>query len=201
LAPSSVRSSAHSGLRWTVRAQWSGNESFQDFTTSVISMDVWQGVAMDPLRYDMGPPCLILLRPAGGPPLKRPEGRFLPFWTPHSLHLWSFQDFAKTSDALRHTSGHPSPGLSTEPGVTVPERLQTLRCLQILVLVILFGPQMKRLRTCVAGRGHDGAALESRRQARISWGFRHRRMACGVQKSRRRSQTARPVGGPPLKRL
>jgi hypothetical protein len=39
-------------------------------------MGVRQGVAMDSLKFYLGPPCLTLLRPAVGPPLKRPYGRF-----------------------------------------------------------------------------------------------------------------------------
>jgi hypothetical protein len=62
---------------------------------------VWQGVAMDSLKFHPSPPCPTLLSPAGGPPLKRPYGRFragptagqaacsslLPFWTPHAVRL------------------------------------------------------------------------------------------------------------------
>jgi hypothetical protein len=36
------------------------------------SVGMWQGVAMDSLKRHPGPPCPTLLRPAGGPPLKRP---------------------------------------------------------------------------------------------------------------------------------
>jgi hypothetical protein len=35
-------------------------------------MGVWPGVAMDSLKFQLGPPCSNLLRPAGRPPLKRP---------------------------------------------------------------------------------------------------------------------------------
>jgi hypothetical protein len=62
---------------------------------------VWQGVAMDFLKFHLGPPCLTLLPPAGVPPLKRPYGRFrgakptervacgrlLPLWTPQAVFL------------------------------------------------------------------------------------------------------------------
>jgi hypothetical protein len=37
-------------------------------------MGLWQGVTMDSLKFHPGPPCPTLLRPAGGPPLKRPCG-------------------------------------------------------------------------------------------------------------------------------
>jgi hypothetical protein len=37
---------------------------------------VWQGVALDSLKFHPGLPCPTLLRPAGGPPLKRPHGHF-----------------------------------------------------------------------------------------------------------------------------
>jgi hypothetical protein len=40
---------------------------------AIINMGVWQGVAMDSLKFHPGPPCPTLLRPAGGPPLKRPH--------------------------------------------------------------------------------------------------------------------------------
>jgi hypothetical protein len=53
------------------------------------------------LEYRYGPPCPALLRPAGGPPLKRPNscfrggppaeqaacGRLLSLWTPHAVRL------------------------------------------------------------------------------------------------------------------
>jgi hypothetical protein len=40
------------------------------------SMGVWQGVAMDSLKFHSGLPCPPLLRPAGEPPLKRPYSHF-----------------------------------------------------------------------------------------------------------------------------
>jgi hypothetical protein len=47
---------------------------------------LWQGVAMDSLKFHLGLLCPTLLHPAGGPPLKRPYSRFggsrvLPLWT------------------------------------------------------------------------------------------------------------------------
>jgi hypothetical protein len=65
-------------------------------------MGVWQGVAMDSLKYHWGQPCPTLLRPASRPSLRRPYGRFrggppsgpaaygrpLPLWTPHTVRLW-----------------------------------------------------------------------------------------------------------------
>jgi hypothetical protein len=39
-------------------------------------MGVWQGVAMDSLKFHLGPPCPTLLRLMGGPLLKRPYGYF-----------------------------------------------------------------------------------------------------------------------------
>jgi hypothetical protein len=48
-------------------------------------MGVWQGVSMDSLKYHSSSPCPTLLRPAGGPPLKRlvwSYGRLLLPWTP-----------------------------------------------------------------------------------------------------------------------
>jgi hypothetical protein len=67
----------------------------------VDGMGVRQGVAMDSLKFYPGPICPTLLRPAGGPPLKRPNGhfrgdlptgqaacgRFFSFWTSHTLGL------------------------------------------------------------------------------------------------------------------
>jgi hypothetical protein len=64
-------------------------------------MGVWQGVAMDSLKFHPGPLCLTLLRPAGrlplkqhygcfrsGPPAGRATcGRLLPVWTPHAIRL------------------------------------------------------------------------------------------------------------------
>jgi hypothetical protein len=41
-----------------------------------MTVGVWQGVAMDSLKFHPGPPCPTLLRPAGGPPPKRPYSRF-----------------------------------------------------------------------------------------------------------------------------
>jgi hypothetical protein len=38
---------------------------------------VWQGVAMDSLKFYPGPPCLTLLCPAGGSTLKRALKRFM----------------------------------------------------------------------------------------------------------------------------
>jgi hypothetical protein len=65
-------------------------------------MGAWQGVAMVSLKFHLALPCLTLLRPVGGRPLKWPYGRFggglpagqaacghlLPYWTPHAVRLW-----------------------------------------------------------------------------------------------------------------
>jgi hypothetical protein len=59
---------------------------------------------MDSLQFHLGPPCRTLLRPVGGPTLKRPYTNFwgslptgqaacaclLPLWTPHAVRLCSF---------------------------------------------------------------------------------------------------------------
>jgi hypothetical protein len=48
-------------------------------------MGVWQGVAMDSLKFHPGPPYPTLLRPA------HPEVARLPAstpWTPHAVRLW-----------------------------------------------------------------------------------------------------------------
>jgi hypothetical protein len=49
-----------------------------------VDIDVWQGVAMDSLKFQLGSPCPTLMRPAGGP-----AGCLLPLWTPHAVHLWT----------------------------------------------------------------------------------------------------------------
>jgi hypothetical protein len=46
------------------------------FTIGAVSIGVWQGVAMNSLKFHLGPPCPTLLCPAGGSPLKWPYGRF-----------------------------------------------------------------------------------------------------------------------------
>jgi hypothetical protein len=61
-----------------------------------------------------GPPCPALLRPAGGPPLKGPYGRYrgglpclqaacirlLPLWAPHAIRLCILLENATGIDAL-----------------------------------------------------------------------------------------------------
>jgi hypothetical protein len=42
----------------------------------LLLMGVWQGVAMDSLKFHMGLPCPTLLRPVGKPTLKQPYSRF-----------------------------------------------------------------------------------------------------------------------------
>jgi hypothetical protein len=54
------------------------------------SLGVWHGVAMGTLKFHPGQPRPTLLRPAGGPPLKRSEMvgiRHLPLWAPHAVCL------------------------------------------------------------------------------------------------------------------
>jgi hypothetical protein len=55
--------------RWTVRFFWK-NEAFKTtvLRVSLLPMCVWQGVAMESLKSHPGPPCPILLCPAGGHP-------------------------------------------------------------------------------------------------------------------------------------
>jgi hypothetical protein len=65
----------------------------EEILRAVESMRVWQGVAMDSLKFHPGLPCPILLRPADEPSLKRPYGRSrvgpaLPLRTPHAVRLW-----------------------------------------------------------------------------------------------------------------
>jgi hypothetical protein len=40
---------------------------------------VWEGVAMDSLKFHLGLPCPTLLSPTGGPLPKRPYSHLLPF--------------------------------------------------------------------------------------------------------------------------
>jgi hypothetical protein len=65
-----------------------------------------QEMAMNSLKFHLGPPCPTLLRPACRLFLKRPYGRFrvgpptglaacghlLSLWTPHALRLWCLSD-------------------------------------------------------------------------------------------------------------
>jgi hypothetical protein len=55
-------------------------------------LGIWQGVSMDSHKFHTGPPSPTLLRPAGGPRLKWPYGRFMG-GLPSSTH----------SDTLRRT--------------------------------------------------------------------------------------------------
>jgi hypothetical protein len=71
------------------------------FSVSSCFIGVWQGVALDFLKYHLGLPCPTLLRPAGRQPLKRPYNRFKggpttgwaacgrlpPQWTPRAVRL------------------------------------------------------------------------------------------------------------------
>jgi hypothetical protein len=85
---------------------------------SVPAKGVWQGLAMDSLKFHPGPLYLTFLSPAGGPPLKRPYSRFrggsparqaacghlLPLWTPHAVRLWC-QAFPRMVKPSRLFSG------------------------------------------------------------------------------------------------
>jgi hypothetical protein len=42
----------------------------RQWSRSLFGLDVWQGVAMDTLKYHLGPSCLPLVHPAGGLLLK-----------------------------------------------------------------------------------------------------------------------------------
>jgi hypothetical protein len=69
---------------------------YQRMKTSQVTLEnmgVWQGVAMDSLKYHSDPPCHTLPRPAGGSPLKRPYSRFRvgglrSSSSPHAIRLW-----------------------------------------------------------------------------------------------------------------
>jgi YD repeat-containing protein len=81
---------------------------------TILRMGVWQGEAMDSLKYRHGPPCPTLLRPAGKLPLKRPPaGRllaavFYPFGHPTTYAYDSVQRrqeirrFESKSNKLRY---------------------------------------------------------------------------------------------------
>jgi hypothetical protein len=68
---------------------------------NIVGMGVWKGVAMESLKFYLGPLCPTILRPVGGPPLQQPYGRFrggpstgraacgcpLPLWTLPTVRL------------------------------------------------------------------------------------------------------------------
>jgi hypothetical protein len=107
-----------------------GNEK-KNLTSRELSkpIGVWQGVAMDFLKFHPGSPCLTLLHSAGGPPLKQPYGHFrgglpvgwvaygrlLPLWTPHAVRL-----LANPSDPQQYK------GLSW-PHCSAPDVLNRIR--------------------------------------------------------------------------
>jgi hypothetical protein len=100
-------------------------------------MGVWQGVAMDSLKFHPGLPCPTFLRPAGRRPLKRPAHRACglrpsstPLDTPRRTPLPTFHDTAfddiqnlhvKTADEI----------IAAAQVFVVDEQLQTLLLLQI----------------------------------------------------------------------
>jgi hypothetical protein len=60
-------------------------------------MGVWQGVAMDSLKFHQSPPCLTLLRPTGGPPVSGAGGKvFYPFGHP-TPYAYETSGFSKTT--------------------------------------------------------------------------------------------------------
>jgi hypothetical protein len=72
-------------------------------SASLLNMGVWQGVAMDSLKYHSGPQCPTLLCPAGGPysrfkggpPTRRTTcSRLLLPWTPHAMRLCCAMPFS-----------------------------------------------------------------------------------------------------------
>jgi hypothetical protein len=56
-------------------------------------MGVWEGVAMDFLKFHPAPPCPTLLCSAGEPPLKLPYGRLPPPWTPNAVNLYTHDHY------------------------------------------------------------------------------------------------------------
>jgi hypothetical protein len=91
-------------LKWGKGKRSRGGCLQGGWPVAVLLFGVWGGVAMVSLQYRYGLPCLTLLRPVGGPSLKRPYGRFrgsrparqvawghlLPFSTTHAIHLWTY---------------------------------------------------------------------------------------------------------------
>jgi hypothetical protein len=56
--------------------RWMASGGLEERTKMGKHMGVWQGVAMDSLKFHSGPLCPTLLCPAVGPPHKRPYSRF-----------------------------------------------------------------------------------------------------------------------------
>jgi hypothetical protein len=71
-------------LPWYIVSTIDGNDESCNRKKSLWdpNVGVWQGVAMNSLKFYSGLPCPALLRPAGGPPLEQPYGRLLPFEHP-----------------------------------------------------------------------------------------------------------------------
>jgi hypothetical protein len=61
---------------------------------------IWQGVAMDFLKFYPGPPCPTFLRPEGKLPPKRPYG-LQPFWIPHDVRVGGVEKFEEKGISVR----------------------------------------------------------------------------------------------------
>jgi hypothetical protein len=128
-------------------------KSYYELTILLRSMDVWEGVAMDSLKFHTGPPCLNLLHPVGGTPLKRPYGcfwgvwgRLLPRWTPHSVRLrWEHPP-----DSVTHPKIQPKTGFAIlnlqEGNVTKQDILDCLKVsLSFHVIKMLWKPHVMEI--------------------------------------------------------
>jgi hypothetical protein len=97
-------------------------------------MGVRQGMATDSLKLNLGPPCLTLLHPAGGSPLKRPYNHFRggPPAGPAAFgHLLTFGHPKTYADVLESRNLVPyycSASVRGTVGGRLPSRKQEHRC-------------------------------------------------------------------------
>jgi hypothetical protein len=61
---------------------------------TLFAMGVWQGVAMDSLKYHQGPPCPTHRFKSGPPPRQAACGNLLHLLTPHAISLYSLLSFS-----------------------------------------------------------------------------------------------------------
>jgi hypothetical protein len=66
-------------------------------------MAVWQGVAIDSLKFHQSPPCPTLLSLAGGPPMKQPYSHFRGGPPTGVVHPQGGQPSSTPLDTPRHT--------------------------------------------------------------------------------------------------
>jgi hypothetical protein len=147
-------------------------------------MGVWQGVAMDSLKFHQGPPCPSLLRLMGGPPLKRPYGRFRGSSSGHPTPY--AYDFIPKS-----TSPAPLRGVAFGRKTWFLKKLEVLRKLTTLPLPSSGGrlscgspgmwPEFRFMFSTRTGRGETRVSLRaasrhdwkiSRRLLKPVWGLK-----------------------------